>query len=196
MRLVLCDPIPYVYRQINSAEDLLLFVKDRIPPHIQHSSGELAPSYQKAPQIKSGTVLWYQHIHRLRIVDMGDVWYRERIVWIWQVSICNLIKSWEDLTVQRARRFHDIRVLTVSILSYGGAIRGQATKTIRREDTVSSHLWWYRSSPRTRAIHAHICALATYPSPPVRSLIINARQVQAYHVGRHSPSYSECSTSR
>jgi len=57
MHLVLCDPIPYVYRQINSVEDLLLFVKDWIPPHVQHSSSELAPSYQKAPQVKSGTVL-------------------------------------------------------------------------------------------------------------------------------------------
>ena len=46
--------------------ELLLFIKDWIPPHVHQTTGELTLANEKAPKVEPTAVLRYDDIHRLR----------------------------------------------------------------------------------------------------------------------------------
>jgi hypothetical protein len=64
--------------------------------------------------MESTTILRYEHVQGLGVIDMWDLGYVEGIDVLGQITICNLIKTGEDLGVERARGFHDVGMLDVS----------------------------------------------------------------------------------
>ena len=89
-----------------------LFIKDWIPPHIHNPASKLTSSYEKTAQIESTAILRDKNIHRLRLIDVCDVGYVKWIVGLGNVSISDLVKTRENLGVQRTRQLHDVRMLT------------------------------------------------------------------------------------
>lgn len=93
-------------------QTVLLFIKDWIPPHIQYSESKVTPSQEKTAQIESAAILRDKDIHRLRLIDVRDVGYVKWVVGLGDISISDLVKTRENLRVQRTRRLHDVRMLT------------------------------------------------------------------------------------
>jgi len=89
-----------------------LFIKDWIPPHIQYSASKLTPSYEKTAQIESAAILRNKDIHRLRLIDVCNIRYVKWVVGLGDISISDLVKMRENLSIQRTRRLHDVRMLT------------------------------------------------------------------------------------
>jgi hypothetical protein len=136
---------------------VLLLIKYWIPPHIQDASSPLRPPDEKTSQIKATAILRDEHIHGLRVIDVWDIGYIERIVDPSQSAVCNFIETGEDLGVERAGGLHDVSMLDCQ-LNGSGMIPDRATRTIRGVGIDELRLGWYRFSPMTLAIRVRICA--------------------------------------
>jgi hypothetical protein len=90
---------------------LHLFIKDRIPPHIQHSSRKLTPPYEKTAQIESTAILGNENVHWSQCINVCDLGYVQGIVRCGDISNCKFVQTRENLIVEAPRGFHDVSVL-------------------------------------------------------------------------------------